>query len=446
MESGPSQLARGDFEIAPGDDLVSRAWSFDNGRAGTNAQSLRGMSRLAELLASDPIAISGAGAVSVAGLGVDALCQRVWAGVASPDTRKSTEFVGCAVNIALPELTAPLRRCDRVVHLAALAAREALQNAGLGPGICTGLAVGTSRGPVDSIVRSALRSDRACATDTVATSLSSVSGGLAQSLGLDGPSTTISTACTSAAQAIAWAAEQILLGKAGAMLAGGVDCPLHPTTLGQLAAAGILAPSPDACRPFTQLRRGLTPGEAAGFLVLEPLEACRRRGGNPLALLAGWASLVEPTGRSGVSRLGLGLSRCVEKAMQEARVGPEELCHVNTHGTGTRQNDLSEAKALRAAMRDRPFIPSAVKPSTGHCMGASPALEAIICCHGLRNHVIPGSPRSCPPDPACGLDFPAEDLRKAHPVALSTSSGFWGHHAALVFRSVETDFFSPSRR
>ena len=352
-------------------------------------------------------------------------------------TLKSSGVVGCPVKIDLPTLGPPLARCDRVVHLAALAAREALQDARIDQATRTGVAVGTSRGPIDSIVHSISRTDRARATDTVATSLSSLSGGLAQWLNLDGPCTTISTACTSAALAIAWAAEQLLLGKAEAMLAGGADCPLHPMTQAQLESAGILAPSSsNPCRPFTALRSGLMPGEAAGFLVLEPLEACRRRGATPLALLAGWASLVESTGRSGVSPDGLGLARCLEEAIQTPRVGHEELCHVNTHGTGTRQNDQSEAQALKTALREQHFIPSAVKPATGHCMGASPALEAIICCHGLHHRTIPGSPMSCPPDPACGLDFPPSNVNKAHPLSISTSSGFWGHHATLVFRTL----------
>lgn len=394
------------------------------------------MSRLAGLLESCPIAITGAGAVSIAGLGADALCQRVWSGISSAVALGSSGAVGCPVTTDLPSLNSPLARCDRVVHLAALAAQEALNQARIDPGTRIGLAVGTSRGPVDSIVRSVSRKERACATDTVATSLSSLSGGLAQWLDLNGPCTTISTACTSAAQAVIWAAEQILLGRAGAMLAGGADCPVHPLTLAQLAAAGILAPSScNPCRPFTPLRTGLTPGEAGGFLVLEPLEACERRGVTPMALLAGWASSVEPTGRSGVSPDGLGLSRCMDEAIHLARVEREELCHVNTHGTGTRQNDHSEAQALKSVFRERRFIPSAVKPSTGHCMGASPALEAIVCCRGLNHQTIPGSPWSRPADSRCGLDFPENALNAVHPVAISTSSGFWGHHATLVFRA-----------
>lgn len=401
------------------------------------------MSRLAGLLESCPIAITGAGAVSVAGLGAEALCQRVWAGISGAVALESSGAFGCPVTVDLPALAPPLARCDRVVHLAALAAREALNQARIAPGTLTGLAVGTSRGPVDSIVCSVNRKERARSTDTVATSLSSLSGGLAQWLELDGPCTTVSTACTSASQAIIWAAEQILLGKAGAMLAGGADCTLHPVTLAQLGAAGILAPSSgNPCHPFTPLRSGLTPGEAAGFLVLEPLEACQRRGVSPIALLAGWASLVEPTGRSGISPDGLGLARCLEAAIRLARVEREELCHVNTHGTGTRQNDHSEAQALKSVFRERRFIPSAVKPSTGHCMGASPALEAIVCCRGLNHRTIPGSPWSCPPDPTCGLDFPESALNAVHPVAISTSSGFWGHHATLVFRDGKT--FSPA--
>jgi 3-oxoacyl-[acyl-carrier-protein] synthase II len=342
----------------------------------------------------------------------------------------------------------PVRRMDRSAQLGWIAAVQALRMAGLDRGRDgreIGVLAGSSRGPLGRLAEGWARVGvrRYPPSLSADCTFASLTGVIAQACGLGGPSATVSATCASAAFALGFAAEQLLLGKAAAMLAGGAEAPLTPLVVAQLDAAGVLGSHPDpaqTCRPFDATRNGLVLGEGAAFLVLEPAAAAARRGAVPLARLAGWGLGIADAGRAGVGDEGEGLARAAGAALALAGLAPAALDHVNAHGTGTRLNDAAEARAMRRVLGGRAAVVpcTSTKPVTGHCLGATPALEAVIAVEALRRQVVPPTANCRQPDPECPVNpqpLCAQPTRLRH--VLSSSLGFWGYHAALIFSHPE---------
>jgi 3-oxoacyl-[acyl-carrier-protein] synthase II len=407
---------------------------------------------LPELLRATPLVVTGCGAVSAAGDSPEALWRAAEAG-GSPARWREFDFGGARRAVAVCEAPAPefrdpalrpVRRMDRSAQLGWRAATQALQAAGLArdrAGLELGVIAGTSRGPVGRLAVAVERAgDRRCPPSLAADcTLASLTGVIAQALGLAGAGLTVSATCASGAVAVACAAEQLLLGRADAMLVGAAEAPLIPAVVAQLAAAGVLGSHPDparTCRPFDVTRNGFCLGEGAAFLVLETAAGAARRGAPALARLAGWSHGVAATGRTGVNDAGRGLARTVRAALALAGLPPDAVDYVNAHGTGTRLNDAAEAQAVRAVFGARAAaLPcSSTKPVTGHCLGATSAIEAVIALGALRRQVVPPTANCTRPDPACAIQpqpLHARPARLRH--VLSSSLGFWGHQAALVF-------------
>jgi len=403
--------------------------------------------KVVQWLRECPLVITGTGAVSAAGSGVAALWAAVEQGrsLAKSLEFEGKSFAGCVVpeKTMVPGKSSLLRKADRSGQLAVAAAEEAWGQAGLKAG---GIAperiavfAGTSRGPVGKMLESAARMeiDRVLPSSAASSTIASLSGTLAVTLGACGPVLTVSAACASAAAAIALGAEQLLLGHADVVLAGGAEAPLHPLVLAQLSSAGVLgeAERPDLiCRPFDQNRNGTVLGEGAAFLVIETEAGARKRGANILARLGGWAFGAESGERTGISEDAASLVRAMRVSLALAGLRPEEIGYVNAHGTGTELNDRQETVACQRIFGDRIPPCSSIKPVTGHCMGAAAALEAVVCIEALRRGMLPPTPNWQTPDPCCAMDIIAGKARSV-PVkhVLSNSSGFWGNNATLVF-------------
>jgi len=407
---------------------------------------------LARLLQETPVVVTGCGTVSAAGMLVNDLWKRVEQR-ASPAVTRAFNFgvahrsvaVCAAPVLALNDpVLRPVRRMDRSVQLAWLAAQQALQIAGLDQGhdgLSMGVITGSSRGPLGKVAEGyeRLKQRRYPPSLSADCTFAALSGALAQTLEVAGPSVTVSATCASGAYAIAFAAEQILLGKADIFLVGAAEAPLVPTVLAQLDAAGVLGSHPEAaqtCRPFDRTRNGLCLGEGGGFLVLESAATASRRGVTPLARLSGWGLCVDDSGRAGVNEAGGGLIEAATRALHAAGLRPADIDYVNTHGTGTHLNDVAEARALRRLFGNHAdSLPcSSTKPITGHCLGATPALEAVITIEALRRGVIPPTANCHQPDPACPINMQPDGARPAdlrH--AMTNSLGFWGYHASLIF-------------
>ena len=408
-------------------------------------------SPLLRLLREHPIAITGVGAFSTAGPGAGALAA---AAVAGRSPARAGEFAGVsagggvavcsapAIDATQPEMRS-VRRMDRCVQMAWLAAREAWEQSGM-KGVYAperiGIVVGSSRGPLGKQREGMERAGDhrlapSLATDTT---FASVSGALARAFDLRGPGAMISATCASGAFAIAWAAEQILLGHADAMLVGGTEAPLQPALLALLQLAGVLGfhvEPEQTCRPFSADRNGLVLGEGSGFLALESGHATAARRVPALAWLAGWATYMDDSGRAGVNRHGSGLTRVMHRALQVAGLRPEEIDYVNAHGTGTRLNDEAESRAVHGIFGET--VPcTSTKPITGHCLGATPALEAVLCVETFRHQVIPPTANCHAQDPLCRINVLPLKARPASVSAvMSNSLGFWGYHSSLIFRA-----------
>jgi 3-oxoacyl-[acyl-carrier-protein] synthase II len=394
------------------------------------------------------VVVTGVGAVSAGGTGVASLFEAAVSGRSKAAAREfRSKAPACFPVCPAPDIDLtpaewrPLRKMDRSVQLAWLAANEAWRQAGVAaahePGRI-GIMVGSSRGPLEKRFEGLTLADgqRPPPSLVADTTFAALSGALVRALGTRGPGAMISATCASSGFAIAFAAEQILLGNADAMLVGGTEAPLHAALLAQMDSAGVLGSHPlpeKTCRPFDESRNGLVLGEGSGFMVLEAADAAEARRAPVLARLAGWGTGTDESGRSGVDPEGAGLVQVMRRALQRAGLQPDQIDYINAHGTGTRLNDAMEARAVMKMFGAN--VPcSSTKPITGHCLGATSALEAIICIETLRRQLLPPTANCEAQDAHCPINVLPLKARPARVAAtMSNSLGFWGYHASLIF-------------
>jgi 3-oxoacyl-[acyl-carrier-protein] synthase II len=258
--------------------------------------------------------------------------------------------------------------------------------------------------------------------------------------GVHGPVETLSSACTSAALAIAAAADALRAGEVELALGGGSD------SLCQLTYAGfnaLRAVDPAGCRPFRAERAGMSLGEGAAVLVLETLAHARARGARPLAELLGAASSCDAHHMTAPSPEGRGAGEAIRRALAEAGIEPAAVAFVNAHGTGTPLNDAAEWQALSDAFGERAAtLPvTAPKGSVGHLLGAAGALEAVATVLSLLHREVHPTPAGGSSDPLApvrlvtGAPLPLPEGA----VGLSLNLAFGGSNAALLFRGCGAD-------
>jgi nodulation protein E len=334
---------------------------------------------------------------------------------------------------------------DRFSQLGLVAAREAFADSGLDPhdldgsriGAVTGSCLGGKESEEESYERLYRDGKKRASPLAIARSMANAAvGEISLEFGITGPVLNYSTACSSAAHAIGHALWLVRQGVVDLAIAGGTEAPF---TLGILKAwEAMRVVSPDTCRPFAVDRNGTIIGEGAAMLVLEPLDAARRRGASIYAELAGFGMTADahhPTHPS-VD----GPARAMTAALVDAELDPAQVGHVNAHGTGTLVNDVNEAQAIRRVFggsADRVAV-SSTKAAHGHALGAAGALEAVATVLAVSNGVIPPTVNFTELDPACELDVVANEPRQA-PVhaALSNSFAFGGLNAVLAFRDAD---------
>ncbi len=255
-------------------------------------------------------------------------------------------------------------------------------------------------------------------------------------LGLDGPKETLVMACASGAAAIAMGADLIREGVVTAALVGGVDALTRICFMG-FNALRLLDPEP--CRPFDRDRRGMSIGEAAAFLVLEDAECCRARGGRVYASLLGAGMTTDAHHVTAPHPEGEGMIRAITQALEAARMGPGEVGYVNAHGTGTPQNDRTEALALRRVFGDGRVLVSSTKSLVGHTMAAAGSVEAVATVLALQHGILPPTANLVNTDPEIPFDCIPREARPAPvAVALSNSFGFGGQNVSLIFSRGES--------
>ncbi|MBK6281638.1 MAG: beta-ketoacyl-[acyl-carrier-protein] synthase family protein [Draconibacterium sp.] len=391
------------------------------------------------------VAITGIGVVSALGLGVDeniAALQNGWTGISSIqflNTRLRDEFVLGEVKYSNDKLKEILnistgKLISRTSLMAFLASREAVDMAGLNTDKLKSCAFisGTTVGGMDLTEQiKDFYSEKDLAEIISLHSSGDSTEKTADFLGAGGFSTTYSTACSSAANAIMLGGRLIKSGKVDRVIAGGTDA-LSCFTLNGFNSLMIL--DRNHCRPFDISRSGLNLGEGAGYIVLEAEDVVKSK--KILAYLSGWANSNDAHHQTASSSEGIGATLSMQKALGVAGINPGEITYINAHGTGTPNNDSSEAKALANVFGKNVPAYSSTKSFTGHTLGACGGVEGVFSIMSIVNQEI-----------YAGLNFTQadEDIESKPIVAykktgvkhvLSNSFGFGGNNSTLIFSKI----------
>lgn len=346
-----------------------------------------------------------------------------------------------------------VKRTARFCQIAIAASKEAIQDSGLEldkeDPYRIGVFVGSGIGGLDVIEEQhgilLSKGPSRMSVFTIPMLITNMAPGqISITFGLKGPNVSIATACASAAHAIGEAYYTIKTGEADVMITGGTEACITPTGVGGFCACKALSTRNDqpqkASRPFDRERDGFVMGEGAGILVLETLEHAKRRGANIYAELIGYGANGDAYHMTAPAPDGEAASRCMQLALDSARINPEDVDYINAHGTSTPLNDKIETMAIKKVFGDRAYkIPiSSTKSMTGHLLGAAGAVELIACVLAIKNGIIPPTINYEYPDPECDLDYVPNTPRDSRvDVALSNSLGFGGHNATLIVRRFE---------
>jgi 3-oxoacyl-[acyl-carrier-protein] synthase II len=346
-----------------------------------------------------------------------------------------------------------MRRFDRYIQFGLVAARQAMDEAGLPARFegeeaeRTGVIFGTGLGGVgtlvDGITINALRGPDRISPFFIPMGIPNVGAGqIAISFGMTGPNFTTVSACATGGHAIGEAFETIRRGDAETMIAGGSEAGIYEPLVGGFDSMHALSRRNDdpeaASRPFDTGRDGFVPGEGAGALVLEELGHAQARGATILAEIIGYGATADASHITLPAPGGIGAVRAAARALAKAGIGAGDLDHVNAHATSTPEGDKAELQAIKAILGEHAgHIPiTANKSMIGHTLGAAGAIEAIITILSIRNGCVPPTINLDDPDPeAEGLDLtPNRAASHDIEIALSNSFGFGGQNTALIIR------------
>jgi 3-oxoacyl-[acyl-carrier-protein] synthase II len=344
--------------------------------------------------------------------------------------------------------TREARKMDRFTHFATAAAIEALEHSGLTINDenrdRVGILIGSGIGGVITIIEQ-YEAMRERGPDRVSPFLipmmisDSAAGNLAIRIGARGPNMALATACASGTNALGEAAEMIRRGAADVMVAGASEAGIAALTMAGMNVMTALSTRNDeperASRPFDKNRDGFLMGEGAGVLILESLEYAQARGANILCEFTGYGTSDDAHHISAPAENGAGAAISMSLAMKDAGFGLADIHYINAHGTSTQLNDKSETAAIKTVFGEQAYkIPvSSTKSMTGHLLGASGALEGVVCALTIMNGIVPATINYETPDPVCDLDYVPNQPRKLNVGnVMSNSFGFGGHNATLI--------------
>jgi len=342
------------------------------------------------------------------------------------------------------------KRMDRFTQFAMAAASQAVEDSGIDFSkedvFRAGVVIGTGIGGIKEIEdqhkrlldKGPAKVSPFCVPRLMA---NAGSGNVAIQYGLRGPNFCVLSACASGNHAIGEAYLNIVAGRSDIMVTGGAEAALTPVGLASFCAARSLSvrndDPPAASRPFDSDRDGFVLSEGAGILVLEELERARKRGATIYAELLGYGATDDGYHITAPLPHGDGAAAAMTLALADAGLAPDKIDYINAHGTGTELNDVAESSAIRRVFgQHAPGVPvSSTKSCLGHLLGASGAVELIVCVKTINESTIPPTRNLENPDPKCGpeMDFVPLKAREAEvATALSNSFGFGGHNACLV--------------
>jgi beta-ketoacyl-acyl-carrier-protein synthase II len=345
------------------------------------------------------------------------------------------------------------RRTDRYIQLGLVAAREAMDQAGLPARLegdlaeRTGVILGTGLGGVgtlnDGFTTNALRGPDRISPFLIPMGIPNVGAGqIAINFGMTGPNFATVSACATGGHAIGEASETIRRDDADIMLAGGAEACIFEVLIGGFAAMRALSTRNDdpagASRPFDTARDGFVCGEGAAVLVLEESEHALARGATPLAELVGYGATADASHITLPAPGGIGAVRAARRALVKAGLDASAIDHVNAHATSTPEGDKAELQAIRTILGERAAeVPiTANKSMLGHTLGAAGAIEAIATVLTIRESCVPPTINLVDPDATAeGMDIvTGQAATRDITTALSNSFGFGGQNTALIFR------------
>jgi 3-oxoacyl-[acyl-carrier-protein] synthase II len=266
-------------------------------------------------------------------------------------------------------------------------------------------------------------------------------GQIAIEYGAKGPNLSIETACAAGNHAIGDSFKLIQRGAAKAMICGGVEAVVTPLAVGGFNAARALSTrnnEPEkASRPFDKGRDGFVMAEGSGMMILEELEFALERGATILGEIVGYGLTGDAYHMTAPSPDGEGAIRCMQMALDDAGLKPEEVQYINAHGTSTDVGDISETLAIKAVFKEhsRRLAVSSTKSMTGHLLGGAGGVESVFTVLAVKEGVIPPTINLENPDPECDLDYVPNQARQAGlDVVMTNSFGFGGTNAVLIFK------------
>ncbi len=333
------------------------------------------------------------------------------------------------------------RRMGRASAFSVAAARMAAEDARLAPkdlaGERTAVIVGTTMGEANVLgelqqawIHEGARAVRSASLPRYGSTLLPIH--VARAFGASGMVQTLPAACAAGNYAIGFAADQIRAGRCDVAITGAVEI------IEKLEYQGFVrlgAMSPDLCQPFDANRKGLILGEGSTMLILESEERVVRRGATPLAEVGGYGLACDAHHITRPHPEGEGSITAMRLALESSRIGPDEVDHINAHGTGTSANDSVEAAVIHEIFGERALPVTSIKSMIGHCMGASSAMEAVACVMSIATGIIPPTIHYETPDPECPVHVVANTKRTGVrcDVVLNNALAFGGYDAVVCF-------------
>lgn len=394
------------------------------------------------------VVVTGIGVISSIGIGKDVFWNNLINGqsgiseVASFDTSGHATHVGGEVKDFKPDDFIAKKRSKligRASQLAIAATKLALEDAKLNKksisGAVVSVCLGTTMGEIQSVenadqtwIRGGLKEvDNLRLYQSPVNNLPS---NIAIEFKLRGRNRIFTTACAAGNYAVGFGYDLLQSGDSDIVIAGGSDA------FSWIAFTGfnkVSAAAPEKCQPFDKNRKGMIPGEGAGMLVLEPLEEAQKRKAHIYAEVLGYGLSCDAHHMTNPNVEGV--ASCMQEALNQTNLKPDDIDYICAHGTGTLHNDRAECAAIKQIFGDKKIALSSIKSMLGHTMGAASAIEAIACCLAVENDIIPPTINFETPDPECAIDcVPNKARKKTVKIALNNGFAFGGNNACLVVK------------
>lgn len=408
------------------------------------------------------VVVTGLGAITPIGNNVKDFWEGIKEGKCGIDEITHFDTTGYKVKLAgevkgfnpeeyLDRRTA--KRMDRFSQFAIVAAKEAMEDSGINAentdmnrvGVIIGSGIG-GLGTIEKDNRALVEKgpDRVSPMYIPMSIGNMAAGNVAIDLGAKGESVAMVTACASATHSIGESYRMIKHGYEDVVIAGGTEASITPTGIAGFTNIKALTQSTDKTRasiPFDKERSGFVMGEGAGIVILEELEHAKKRGAKIYAEIVGYGATSDAYHITSPSPDGEGAARAMTRAIEEAKIKPEELTYINAHGTSTHLNEAGETMAIKKALGEeasRKVMVSSTKGNTGHLLGAAGGVEAVACVKAIEDSFVPPTIGYKVPDEECDLDIvPNKGRNMEIKYAMSNSLGFGGHNSCILFKKYD---------